>query len=325
MTFEVADIAAAADAFLEGSAVLALREWDAHRRRLQHVVSLPTGLDLPLRPLFVSREHVETLIRECAPGRELPDMVMPTGVVTHDGVTLMEPPHGREWLLHAAFLEVMRVPWLRRLSAELTQPSPLEALATFLDARRGAGELAVLLTQADHEVVSSSHVRVKQLLWLLEERVNLRVLDRDAPGRLSGALTWSTAGDAPKLDVPVWPGAQRFDRRALPLLAGERGSRFAPAQLERPEALDEYLFKPFSDSYSELGADVAEGEGVFQRLVERPVVRAPFLFGDVVEWYECGVELSALALGGQCAAPFARLVAQTRRGPIDSLCTVVLV
>ncbi len=324
MTFEVADIAAAADAFLEGSAVLALREWDAHRRRLQHVVSLPTGLDLPLRPLFVSREHVETLIRECAPGRELPDMVMPTGVVTHDGVTLMEPPHGREWLLHAAFLEVMRVPWLRRFSAELTQPSPLDALASFLEARRGAGELAVLLTDADQEVVSTSHVRVTQLLWLLEERVKVRVA-RGEPGLVSGALTWSTAGDAPKLQVPVWPRAQRLDRRALPLLAGEKGSRFASAQLERPETLDEYLFKPFSDSYSELGADVAEGEGVFQRRVERPVVRAPFLFGDVVEWHECGVELSALALDGTCAAPFARLVAHTRRGPIDSLCTVVLV
>jgi hypothetical protein len=55
------------------------------------------------------------------------------------------------------------------------------------------------------------------------------------------------------------------------------------------------------------------------------VVRAPFLVGDVVEWHECGVELSALALDGTCAAPFARLVAHTRRGPIDSLCTVVLV
>lgn len=325
MTLEAVDIAEAADAFLEDSPALALRDWEALQRKLRHEVSLPTGFDLPLRPLFVPRAHVVSLIDSSAPGQALPDVVMPTGVVGDGGVTLIEPPHGREWLLHAAFLEVMRAPWLRRLSAELAQPSPLDALSSFLAARRKRGPLGLLLAPGEREAVSTSHVRVQQLLWLLEARAQLELTEPDAVARFAGALTWSSGGDAPTLSVPVWPGKQRLDRRALPALASAEGARFAAAQLEKPEALDEYLFKPFADAYSELDADVAEGEGVYQRRVERPVVRVPFLFEKAVEWHECGVELSALALDGTCCAPFARLVAQTRRGPIDSLCTVVLV
>jgi hypothetical protein len=347
---EVAELVQRADAFLEASPAIVLRDWDAHRRRLRFQVGLPSGLEAPLRPLFVERGLVDELIAAAAPGLPTPQVAMPMGAGTRGALTLTEPPHGREWLLHAAYVHLMGSPWLRRLEASkrrLTVPDPLSALQSLFAPHREKGAVALLLGDDDVSGVLGSDARVMQLLWFVEawlteagvpaRSVSVGELATDGDtlrfddgAPVSGVAPWSLGRvaleDRPS-ELPAWSArGPALDRRALASLASATGSRYAPAQLEAPtSAVDDWVFKPFSDAWTERAVADAAGEGVFQRRVELPRARLPVVLDGAIQWRECGVELGALAIEGRCAAAFGRCVFSTPEGPVDVICPAVLV
>ena len=347
---EVEDLVARADAFVEARPATVLRAWERHRRRLRFEVGLPFGLEAPLRPLFVERALVDELITAAAPGLPPPAVAMPMGAGTRGALTLTEPPHGREWLLHAAYVQLLACPWLPLLDVEprhLDAGAPLSMLATALGARRAEGSVAILLGDDDVTGVFASDARVLQLVWFLEEQltalgVPTRAVTPDELVRDGAALRFDDGHDVvgiaswvlgrPALDdwprgVQAWPGrGPVMDRRALASFAGVAGGRYAEAQLEAPTAeLDDWVFKPFDQPWIELPASQASGAGVFQRRVELPRTRLPVSIDGVVQWRECGVELGAVFVDGRCAAAFGRCVFPTPEGPLDVICPAVLV
>ncbi|MEW5740687.1 MAG: hypothetical protein AB1938_17300 [Myxococcota bacterium] len=239
-SLEVTELVQRADALLEASPGLVLRRWRAHRRALRFEVELPEGLEAPLRPLFLSRAWADAIVAACAPGQRLPDVAMPSAVGVPGDFVLTEPPHGREWLLYAAYVDAMRAPWLDLLGLRAPKGA-VEEVVAFVAAKKRAGPLAVVLSEADAHAVRTSHARVLQSLWRLEARLASRSLaprvvqaselrrdERGAvrfasDGEAAGAVAWwSTPSlDFGDLRAPVWPApfSSMLARRALPALA----------------------------------------------------------------------------------------------------------
>lgn len=316
---------------------------------MQFQVALPTGADAPLRPLFIAKSQIEGLIAACSAGRELPVVAMPSGTVQRGELIVTEPPLGREWMLYLTYLDALQGPWFERLS-RLDRSRPLDGLIRWLKTR--TGPLAVVQSPLDIAQTLATGVSVLQLQWLLEARlveagIDARIVEPDGlritNGRLQfarddaavGAVVvwrslpseltarWAACG------VEVWPGLDEasFDRRALPALALQPGSRYASAWLTSPPESETaaFVFKPFADPYVELPAAEAAGEGVFVRRMELPTARLPVLRDEKVEWLDYEIELGAIVLGGQCITAFARCVTHLESGRVETLSPVVLV
>lgn len=349
-SLEVDELVRRADAFLEEAPGQVLRRWRAHRAKLRYQVAVPDGLEAPLRPLFLRRAFAEDVALASAPGEPPPEVVMPSAVGTAGAFHLTEPPHGREWLLYAAYLDVMRAPWLDALALGFEVPGAVEQLADFFRARTGEGALALAFSDADVAQVHSSGARVLQCAWRLEAQlaaqgVAVRTVDtsgllRDDEGQLRftsdgapvGAVAWWSTPevDVSEYGVPSWPAPGAHDavwlgRRALPRLSSAAHSRYAQST-PPPRAGEGLVFKPFDDAYAEVEASHAQpGAGVLQAKVALPRTRLPFELGGVVSWRDCGVEVGVLALGGRVVTAFGRCVVDTADGPVDLVCPAVLV
>lgn len=325
MTFEVQAFVDRADALLERAPRLALRQARRHLRARSPTVQLP-GLDeLPLRPLFLPRAFVDQLVAACAPGAPLPAIALPSGVPGADGVVITEPPHGRDWLLHLAYVEVAGVPLASQLG--VAAPALLAPLADFFGPRLHGRPLGLVLDPGDEEALEQSHVRVLQLLWHLESvfaarGVHVQQLTGATLDAYGGFVQWMSPSPL-ETDRPVWPARPEgfFDRRRVASFAAAPGSRYAPVIPWGAQA----VFKPFDDPHGTLETVPEDEDGVIQQRVARPRVRLPFARKNVVEWLDCEVEVTAFALEGRVIGAFATCAKPTKDGPFELVCPAVVV
>lgn len=325
--FEVAEWVTRADRLLETSPQAVLARWRRHLARRQFEVALPPLEDLALRPLFVSHAFAREVLEAGTSGVDAGALAMPSAIGVPGSLVVTEPPHGREWLAQAAYLDLAMAPWLDRL--EVNASSAVDPLVAELVKQAGGGLVVLAITDAERRAMEEVDVRVLQLLWQLEERLRqagarVAIVDpasltargaRLADGTTVGAIGWWSA---PTFDttVPALP-SRAVTRAALPGLAAN--PRYAPLG-------EDGDFKPFDEPWiSQRRFEVTDGSrGVFQVAPPRPIVQLPFLRKGAIAWEPCPVELSVIGLGGEVIAAFGRCTRGAGDDAYDFICPAVV-
>lgn len=332
--FEATDWALRADRFIERSSRRVVRAWERRIRELRFEVALPPIEEIPLRPLFVTKTFVADVLAASCEGVRAGPIAMPSAIGGPERFVVSEPPHGREWILHAAYLDVMRAPWLGLVGIDA--PSTFDPLAAWFRSVSPGGTLAIALSASDWAAVEETSVRLMQLAWWIEAQlarhgVSARVVEgsslrergtRLPDGTAIAAVAWWSA-PAAEVGCPQWPWPL-VDRRAVPSMVKRPGSRYAALEADA----DHRVFKPYADAWAAMNSvdpPPAADEGFWQSRPEPPVVRLPFVKAGVVRWEDCHVELGVLGLEGTVVAAFGACGRVTDEGLVDLICPAVVV
>ncbi len=328
---EVTAWAERADRFLETEAKVVLGRWRRHLRRRQFDVALPPLEDLSLRPLFISETFARAVLEAGAAGIDVGAVSMPSVVGGPGDFLVTEPPHGREWLAQAGYVEQSMPPWIDRIG--LAAPRMIDPIAAALAKAAGSGLLALVLTEAELRSFEEVDVRVLQLLWHLEARLSaagatVRIVEAsrlrhegaqlDDGTRIGAIAWWSVPRFAPR--VPSFPSAA-WTRRELARFVEAPNSRYLPPS-------EEGVFKPFDEPWTTTPRSLLGSPhppGVFQREHARSVVELPFLAKGAIAWEPCPVELSVVGFEGEVLAAFGQCTRNAADGAFEFICPAVVV